>query len=103
MNVSQTTDFITELFEAANTLQNVTPAERRRLIERGIATVRAQQELLRLSGNTKAIEPSFMSDMPALAVIAEEDNAVDTLVSAGMLMLAGEIRRLRILHHCDRG
>lgn len=101
--MTQTTDFISELFEAANTLQNVTPAERRRLIERGISTVHAQQELLRLNGNTVAIEPGFMSDMPALAMVAGQDNAVDTLVSAGMLMLAGEIRRLRILHRCDQG
>ena len=95
--MTQTTDFISELFEAANTLSLVTPAERRLLIEQGIATVRAQQELLRVS-NITAIEPGFMCDMPKLAEIAGQDDAVDVLVSAGMLMLAGEIRRLRILH-----
>ncbi len=96
--MTQTTDFISELFEAANTLENITLPERRRLLERGIATVRAQQELLRVSSNITAIEPGFMSDMPKLAEIAGQDDAVDVLVSAGMLMLAGEIRRLRILH-----
>ena len=101
--MSQTTDFISELFEAANTLGLVTPVERRRLIERGIAVVRAQQELLRFNGNIAAIEPGFMADMPKLAEMAGQDDAVDILVSAGMLMLAGEIRRLRILHQGGEG
>jgi len=100
--LTQTTAFISELVEGANTLQHVAPGERRRLIERGIATVNAQQELLRLQGNTIAFQPGFMSDMPALARIAGQDDAVEVLVSSGMLMLAGEIRRLRILHHDSR-
>ncbi len=59
--VTQMTDFISELIEAANTLESVTPNERRRLIERGISTVRAQQELLQLQGNLVAIEPGLWS------------------------------------------
>jgi len=91
------TDFISELIEAANTLESVTPNERRRLIERGISTVRAQQELLQLQGNLVAIEPGFMESMPTLAEMAGRENGIDLLIGAGMLLLAGEIRRLRIL------
>jgi hypothetical protein len=101
--MTQTTDFISELFEAANTLRTIAPAERRRLIERGIATVRAQQELLHLNSNTVAMDPGFLKDMPTLAEMAGRDDAVDVVIGAGMLMLAGEIRRLRILHHGDEG
>ncbi len=95
------TDFISELVEAANTLPSLAPSERRRLIERGISTVQAQRELLHVNGNMVAIQPGFMADMPTLAGMAGDNDAVDVIVSAGMLMLAGEIRRLRILCNGD--
>ncbi|MBW6425443.1 hypothetical protein KX729_28915 [Rhizobium sp. XQZ8] len=83
-------------------MRAIKPVKRRRLIDRGIATVHAQQELLRLNGTTFALQPGFMSDMPTLARLAGQEDAVDVLVSAGMLMLAGEIMRLRILHQAGR-
>lgn len=89
--------FISELVFAANTIESVTPPERRRLIERGIATVRAQRELLTLRGNVIPMEPPAMRDMEALAVRAEYVPGIGLHVSAGMLLLAEEIRRLRIL------
>ncbi|SEH24151.1 hypothetical protein SAMN03159407_2066 [Rhizobium sp. NFR12] len=42
-----------------------------------------------------------MSDMPTLAEMAGKEIAVEVLVGAGMLMLAGEIRRLRELSQGD--
>jgi hypothetical protein len=47
-----------------------------------------------------AIQLGFMADMQTLAEMAGDDDAVDIIVSGGMLMLAGEIRRLRIF--CNR-
>ncbi len=101
--MTHTPDFISELFAAANTIHDIAPLERRRLIERGIATVRAQRELLHMNGNTVSLEPGFMKDMPGLAVMAARDEGIEVLVAAGMLMLAAEIRRLRILRlGCER-
>lgn len=95
--MTETTAFIAELIEAANKIHLLRADERRRLIERGIAVVNAQQELLGLNGNIVALTPAFLKDMPMLVVMAEREDAVETIVGAGMLMLAGEIRRLRIL------
>lgn len=93
----QTTDFISELVAAANMIELIRPSERQRLIERGVLIVKAQQDLLHVSGNTIAIEPAFMRDMPKLADMAGRDEVAELVVGAGMLMLAGEMRRLRIL------
>lgn len=95
--MSQKTDFTTELFEAANRLDVVSPFERRRLIERSVAVIAAQQELLKLRGNVVPIEPDFLKEIGKLAEMAGGDNGIDVLISAGLLMLADEIRRLRIL------
>ncbi len=95
--VSQTTDFVAELIYAANTIDDVTSFERRRLLERGMAIVAAQRELLEVRGNIVSIQPDFMQDMAKLAEIAGGKNGIDVLIGAGMLMLADEIRRLRVL------
>ena len=44
--MSATTDFIAELIRAANEIYLLTPLERVRLIERAVATIQAQRELL---------------------------------------------------------
>lgn len=88
--MSQTTDFVAELIYAANTIDDVTPFERRRLLERGMAIVAAQRELVPL-------QPDFMQAMAKLAEIAGRDNGIEMLIAVGMLDLAEEIRRLRVL------
>lgn len=95
--VSQTTDFVAELIVAANTIDDVTPFERRRLLERGVAIVAAQRELLGLRGNIVPIQPGFMQEMGRLAEIAGRENGIEILIAVGMLNLADEIRRLRVL------
>jgi hypothetical protein len=94
--VSRTTDFVAELIYAANTIDDVTPFERRRLLERGMAIVAAQRELLELRGNIVPVQPDFMQEMAKLAEIAGRDNGIERLIAAGILMLADEIRRLRL-------
>jgi len=95
--VSQTTDFVAELIYAANTIDDVTPLERRRLLERGMAIVAAQRELLEMRGNIVPLQPDFMQAMAKLAEIAGRDNGIEILIAVGMLNLADEIRRLRVL------
>ncbi len=95
--MSQTTDFVAELIYAANTIDDVTPFERRRLLERGMAIVAAQRELLELRGNIVPLQPDFMQAMAKLAEIAGRDNGIEMLIAVGMLNLADEIRRLRVL------
>lgn len=96
--MSQTTDFVAELIHAANTIDVVTPFERRRLIERSIAVIAAQRHLLELHNRAAPPQPDFMQDMERLAQIGGCENGIDVLISAGMLMLAGEIQMLR--RHC---
>lgn len=95
--MSQTTDFVAELIYAANTIDDVTPLERRRLLERGMAIVAAQRELLEMRGNIVPLQPDFMQAMAKLAEIAGRDNGIEILIAVGMLNLADEIRRLRVL------
>lgn len=49
-----------------------------------------------------AIPAHFMEDMPKLAEMAERPDAVDVIVAAGMLMLAEEVQRLRVLNHAAK-
>ena len=91
------TDIVVELEAAANTINDVMPIDRRKLIEEGIAGVASERTLLILKGNVLPMEPGFMSDMPTLAEMAGLDDALELIVSAGMMMLAGEIARLRNL------
>lgn len=44
--MSRTTDFISELFRAANQIETLTSSERVRLIERAAAAIQAQRDLL---------------------------------------------------------
>lgn len=101
--MSQTTDFISELIYAANTIADVTPFERRRLLKRGMAIAAAQRELLELRGDIVPLQPGFMQDMAKLAETAGRENGIEILIGAGMLMLANEIRRLRLLSKAADG
>ncbi|TNM60356.1 hypothetical protein [Aliirhizobium smilacinae] len=68
-----------------------------------MAIVGAQQELLELRGNIVPIRPGFMQDMAKLAEIAGRDDGIVVLIGAGMLMLAEEIRRLRVQRNAVQG
>ncbi|KQV40539.1 MULTISPECIES: hypothetical protein [unclassified Rhizobium] len=94
-NVS--TDIVTTLETAANTIHGVTLKERRRLIEQGIEAATNERAQLLVRGEIIPLEPAFMVDMPTLAETAGHSDTVAVIVSAGMLMLAAEIGRLRRL------
>jgi hypothetical protein len=95
-------DIVTALEAAANTIHDVTLMERRRLIECGMDAAVTERSHLSSNGNIAPVEPAFMADMPTLAAAACRSDTVTVIVSAGMLLLAAEIGRLRRLN-VDRG
>lgn len=95
-------DIVTALETAANTIHGVTLKERRRLIEQGIEAATNERAQLLVRGEIIPVEPAFMVDMQTLAKAAGRSGTVAVIVSAGMLMLAAEIGRLRRLN-VDRG
>ncbi|OCJ15292.1 hypothetical protein A6U87_24380 [Rhizobium sp. AC44/96] len=97
--MTQTTDFITELIVAANQISAVTPFERRRLLERAVATTKALRELLLLSKKVVPISAGLQRDIEGM--VCEAETAPEVLMAAVLLMAADEIRQLRILAHED--
>jgi uncharacterized protein Yka (UPF0111/DUF47 family) len=96
--MTSSTNLIVKLFYAANTIHLVPPTDRRDLIEQGIKTADELRKRLRLEGNMIAMVPHFMEDMPKLVEMAQRTDAVDAIIAAGMLMLAGEVQRLQVLN-----
>lgn len=94
-------DIVDALEAAANTIYDIHVQERRRLILVGTEIAKAERAHLLSKKTVLPLERRFMSDMPKLAEMAGKENAVEVLVGAGMLMLAGEIRRLRGLNQGD--
>jgi len=70
--MSTTTDFIAELVRAANEVHLLSPAERRRLLERAAAVIAAQREILDL--RDKVVPPirGVVSDLDAMKQHARE-------------------------------
>ncbi|NOV20943.1 hypothetical protein E5S70_33840 [Ensifer adhaerens] len=91
--MSLTTAFISELIWAANQASSLTPFEKRRLIERAVATIHDLRE--------QAGIPSSNTAADALTGLRETASAVDGLdgerISAALLEAADMIRTLRVL------
>jgi hypothetical protein len=90
-------DIVFELRASANSIFDVEPLDRQRLIVSGIEEAVALEKRLQQAGHAVGDRPGFMDDMPQLAKIAARPEAVEVLVAAGMSMLAAEIDRLREL------
>lgn len=90
--MTATIDFITELFRAGNGVGKLTPFERRRLIDRAIATIRDMREQVNFSA------PAAAGDVLAEIDAIGRDIAVvpDQLVAMALLELADMIRTLKI-------
>lgn len=88
-------DIVHELHVASNTIHDVAPAVRQRLLMAGIDEAISLRRLAQLAGLDSPEVPGFMDDMPKLADMAGDGNAVEVLIAAGMSMLASEIARLR--------
>lgn len=90
-----TTDIVHELHVASNTIFDVALSDRQRLLLDGIEEAASFRRLALLAGVHDPDPPGFMDDMPKLAAMAGDADAVEVLIAAGMSMLAGEIERLR--------
>lgn len=96
--MTATTDFIAELYRAANEVKKITPFETRRLIERAVATIRDLRE------QVIAAAPVGPTD------VLEEIEAVgrniaiepDQLVAHAMLEAADMIRTLKTMQNEQR-
>lgn len=88
-------DVLLDLQAAANRIFEVDPADRQRLIVRGIHNVASLERRIRHAGHPSGATPAFLADMPKLAEVSAEADAVEAVVAAGMMMLAEEIERLR--------
>lgn len=93
--MSSTLDIVNELQRAANTVFELDPLVRRRLLESGMGEVSSLSQWLVAAGHEDEERPPFLDDMPTLAEMAAKPDAVEVLIAAGMSMLAGEIERLR--------
>jgi hypothetical protein len=89
-----TTDFIAELFRAANEIDWLMTVEKRRLLERAAHTIEDMEEQL---GNVADQKSHRIAD--ELLKLAEMvvDGVPDVLIAQGFLEAADAIRRLRIL------
>ena len=91
--MSLVTSFVAELIWAANQAANLTPFEKRRLLERAVSTIRDMREQAGIpSSNTEA---DAVIDLQTTA--AAIDNRTDTQIQAALLDAADMIRTLRIL------
>jgi hypothetical protein len=89
-----TTDFIAELYRAANEVDRLTTVEKSRLLERAAYTIQDLEEQL---GNVADQRSHRTAE--ELLKLAEmvKDGVYDEMVAHGMLEGADAIRRLRIL------
>lgn len=92
--LSHTTDFIAELYRAANEIGKLTPFEKRRLIERAVITVRDMREQAAASDPDRT-GGDVLDGIEAIAL--DIASVPDALVGHAMLEAADMIRALKIL------
>jgi hypothetical protein len=94
--VTVTTNLVAEIVRAANSLPKLPQAERRRLLERGVAASGALRGLLLKTGK---IAPFDESNERVIDDIAKNVEVMsDETVAKALLALAAQIRLLRILN-----
>ncbi len=91
--MSTTTDFIFELVRAANDIGNLTPFEKRRLLERAVKTIREGRD--QVGTAPSKTEPDKVVDLETIA--ASIASAPDVLFGHAMLEAADMIRTLKKL------
>lgn len=91
--MTATTDLIAELFRAANEVGMLSPFEKRRLLERAVATIREGRDRVGIRPSRTA--PDKVIDIQTVA--ASCASAPDVLVSHAMLEAADMIRTLKIV------
>ncbi|MCV9960364.1 hypothetical protein OIU34_00495 [Pararhizobium sp. BT-229] len=91
--MTATTDFIAELFRAANEIDKLATLEKGRLLQRAIVTVRDMRDVVGIP--TSGTEADALIDIGAVA--ASIDRTPNQDVRAALLEAAGMIRDLRIV------
>ena len=91
--MSLTTAFVSELVWAANQSEHLTTFEKRRLLERAVATIRDMRELAGIPGSKT--EADAVVDLQTTA--AASDRRTEEQIRAAVLDAADMIRTLRIL------
>ncbi|PSS59989.1 hypothetical protein C6558_35465 [Ensifer sp. NM-2] len=92
--MSLTTAFISELIRAANEVEQLTPHEISRLIDRSVDTIRAMRERAELAGNSKVRHVVIDLQVASSRVrdLSTEDIR-DTLIDAAEIIRALKIIR----------
>ncbi len=90
--MTYTTDFIAELFRAANEVDKLAPLEKGRLLQRAIVTIRDMRDIVGIP--TSGTVADTLIEIGAVA--ASVDRRQDQDVRAALLQAAGMIRDLRI-------
>ncbi len=91
--MTATTDFIAELFRAANEVNKLAPVEKRRLLQRAIFTIRDMRDAIGIPPSTTAADTLIDISTVAAAV----DRRPNQEVREALLEAAGMIRDLRIV------
>lgn len=86
-------EFVAELFRAANEVSKLTDFEKRRLLERAVATIRDMRDQTGMAGGSLDADP--LIDFQTIA--ASIDRRSDEAVKAALLDAAGIIRTLKIV------
>lgn len=86
-------EFVAELFRAANELEKLTEFEKRRLLERAVASIRDMRDQTGIAGRSLYADP--VTDFQTIA--ASIDRRSDETVKAALLDAAGIIRTLKII------
>ena len=93
--MSSTTDFVSELYRAANEVAKLSLPERRRLIERALAAIADQREILSNQGNVAPFPSAILTEIRTL--MNEIDKGPNFFAAHLLLECADEIRRLHVL------
>ncbi len=91
--MSLTTAFVSELIWAANQAPNLTAFEKRRLLERAVATIRDMRDQVGIPESTTEADPVIDLQTTAAAI----ERRTHDQVMAALLDAADMIRTLRIL------
>ncbi len=91
--MTATTDFIAELFRAANEVDKLTLLEKGRLLQRAIVTIRGMRDVVGIPNSGTAADA--LIDIGTVA--ASVDRRPNQEVGAALLEAAGMIRDLRIV------
>lgn len=88
-------DFVRELFAAANQIHLISQWEARHLIERAATTIADQRERLAISTNVVPLTQDLTADLPNL--LANLDRIPPELIAVVLIRCADEIARLERL------